>query len=86
MYERAECYPYAGFFLWLPLPGLDDLPETVGVLLDPEDDWQGGVVLYAGRDARLPKHLLRQVHDLLGGACGGWIGNRFFVRRRREMR
>ena len=43
---------------------LHDLPERVRVLLDPEDNGEGGPVLDVGLDALLPPGLLRQVHDL----------------------
>ena len=58
------------------VPSLHDLPERVRVLLDPEDDGEGGPVLDVGLDALVPPGLLRQVHDLhrspgaLDGASG----------------
>ena len=53
----------------IDLPLIDDLPQRVRVLLDPEEHGEGGAVVDVGRDAAAAPRLLRQVHDLLRGAC-----------------
>ena len=47
---------------------IDDVPQRVRVLLDPEEDGEGGAVVDVGGDAAAAPRLLRQVHDLLRGA------------------
>ena len=48
----------------IDVSSFDNFPECVRILLDPEDDGEGGPVLDVGLDALLPPGLLRQVHDL----------------------